>query len=459
MQYLAQNQFRWEKTEWVSFLTTFCILILYPLMNGYPILFADSWDYASGQCLSGLRSPVLACSMRPFIVFGGVWGYVVVQTAVTAFILVFLSGSILKQEYSNIYLISLLIASVGLFTGYLMADIWTLIGFICIFSISIGYSYFSIAIILALSYSVHHGNFPIFTTTAFFFLPFVRQKVKFSVIIVSSILGGILFILIANLLSAGSQLKIGTEVGSFTMPSSRILHDIPMVIEKKCKDDPGFKMCEIKEDILAWSGKGNPQKITWQGKKKLNIGWKELNNLSKEVFFYSLKGFFTKHISALVKNIYKLLFIYKISDGFYFYQHDDWPVKKLKLLFPEDVDKYEKSWQISGKLTHGLEKLEKPLSYIFRISMIVCLASIGFYRRNFREDVIVKFALFAVIAVIVNAFFMANLSGVYYRYHTRIGFLILFPAFIFIFRMIGRLNSRFLIGDKVLDLFTMKNNL
>ena len=54
-----------------------------------------------------------------------------------------------------------------------------------------------------------------------------------------------------------------------------------------------------------------------------------------------------------------------------------------------------------------------------------------------------KLALFSLLAVCVSAFFMSNLSGVYGRYHTRIGFLVIFPGMALAFRWAGDLIERF----------------
>jgi len=436
----THNQLKWEKSEWISFAITFSILILYPLMNGYPFINSDSWGYANGNCPNTFRNPVLGCAMRPVVLLGGPWGFVAVQSAITAYSLVFLSNFVLKRHYRYIFYISTIVAGVGFHTGNLMADVWTLIGLICLFAISIGYGYAIMAILLTISYSVHFGNFPVFTATAFLFLFFVKYKVKYISTIFICILSAFVLILTANLL--GGSIRISSKLGGFTLLSSRILHDIPEVIDKKCIEDPEFKFCEIKEDIHRWSNPDTYQSLTFRGRKKLNISWNEFTELSKEIVFYSLKGNFMKHLSALVQNTYALISSYDLSDGVSPWAEDSSAIRGLKRSFPDELDDYSKSWQASGRVKMGLTKLEMPLSVLFGLSIIICLAYIVYYWKTRHEDVIVQFSIFAVIAVSLNAFFMSGISGPFGRFHTRIGFLMIFPALIIISRLTDRIKKK-----------------
>jgi len=380
--------------------------------------------------------------MRPAVLLGGPWGYVVVQSAATAFSLVFLSNIVLKRYYKYTFYISLIISGVGFYAGFLLADVWTLIGFICLFSISIGYGYAIIAVLLAFSCSVHYGNFPIFTATALLFLPFVRYKAKYITIIFFCILSAIVLISTANLFG-GLRIRISPRLGGFILLSSRILHDIPEVIDRKCLDDPEFKLCEIKEEIHRWSSSPSFHNWTWNGRKQLNISWNEFNELSKEVVFYSLKGFFIEHLSALVRNTYSLLSSYELSYGImpYSADGDSEAIRGLKRHFPDELHVYLKSWQARGKV-RKLEKLEMPLSVFFGLSIMICLAYIGLYWKTRHEDVILKLSIFAVIAVLMNAFFVTAINGPYGRFQPRIGFLLIFPALALISRLTDSLKNR-----------------
>jgi len=70
------------------------------------------------------------------------------------------------------------------------------------------------------------------------------------------------------------------------------------------------------------------------------------------------------------------------------------------------------------------------------------MASVVLFRQRRRDDALLQLALFSLVVVCVNAFFMSNLSGVYGRYHTRIGFLVIFPGLALAFRLAGGLIER-----------------
>lgn len=437
----THNRLKWDKSEWISFAITFSILILYPLMSGYPFINWDSWGYASGSCPSNIRSPVLGCAMRPVVLLGGPWGFVIAQSAVTAYLLVFLSNLVLKRYHNKyVFYIAIIIAGVGIHTGSLMADVWTLIGFICLFVISIGYVYPIMAILLAISYAVHFGNFIVYTATAFLFLFFVKYKLKYITTILFCLLGAFVLIITANLFKG--SIWISPRLGGMSLLSSRILHDIPEVIDNKCIEDPDFKFCEIQEDIHIWSDPDILQRLTFKGRLKLNLSWDEFNELSKEMVFYSLKGNYLKHLLALFQNTYALISSYDLSHGVSSLPKDSAPVRGLKRWFPDDLDDYLKSWQASGRVKKALIRLETPLSLLFGLTFIICLVYIVYHWKTRHEDVIVKLSCFAVIAVFLNAFIMSVMSGPFSRFHTRIGFLMIFPAFIIVSRLIEHIKNK-----------------
>jgi hypothetical protein len=244
---------------------------------------------------------------------------------------------------------------------------------------------------------------------------------------------------VTNLL--GFEFRIGPKMGGFSLLASRILYDIPEVIDKKCQDDPKFKICEIKEEILKWN-REKSHYLAWEGRKILNISWKELDDLSKEIVFYSFKGFISEHLFALFRNTFNFLSIYRLSSGFPAVRDWKWDLPELKRHFPDDLDDFENSWQGRGRLKRGLKILEMPLSVLFWLCLIICIASIGYYWNTCKEDVIIKLSIFSIIAVIMNALCMSTLAGISGRYHTRVGFLLIFPALTLISRLINTLKKR-----------------
>jgi len=98
------------------------------------------------------------------------------------------------------------------------------------------------------------------------------------------------------------------------------------------------------------------------------------------------------------------------------------------------VAPYLNSRQASGALERLLKKLDAPFVALIWLSIAGCLLFVVTGWRSRCDDPLIQLALFALIAVVANAFFMANLSGVFGRYQARVVFLVVFPAFALIFR-------------------------
>jgi hypothetical protein len=141
----------------------------------------------------------------------GNWGYVVFQCAAAAFAFAFLSGIVLKRNHPYALVVSLLVSGAGIFAGWILADIWTLIGLICLFAISAGYAFPAIALLLSFSCSTHFGNFPRYSAAALLVLPLVREKAKFAVRTCLCLIAAIVFVVAANLV--GGVLKLSSGIG------------------------------------------------------------------------------------------------------------------------------------------------------------------------------------------------------------------------------------------------------
>ena len=151
---------------------------------------------------------------------------------------------------------------------------------------------------------------------------------------------------------------------------------------------------------------------------------------------------------AVIRNTFRLVSVYRISNGFLPFWAESWPVQGLKKYFPDDVDNYEKTWQAKSRLKRVLNISEKPLTMIFWLSAIACLVYIGLKWKARREDEIFKASVFGVIAVLVNAFFTSNISGVYGRFHARIGFILIFPGLIILTKLADSLLKGKMVNHK-----------
>ncbi len=430
----------WERRDGFFFALVFGLLLLHPLLNGYPFLFADSWGYCCA-CPDGMRSPVLGCMLRPVVLIAGAWGYVAAQCAATAFAFTFLSSIVLKRNHSCALVASLLISGTGVFAGWILADMWTLVGLLCLFAISIGYAFPAIALLLSVSCSTHFGNFPTYATAALMILPLVREKAKFAARTALCLLAALGLIAAANL--TGGVFKLSSGNGLIYL-ASRIIHDMPELVEDICREDPTFELCQRKEDVRQWSER-EPASLIWLVAENLNLSWSQFNAISRRIIVFSISefpGYYFKHLAASLRNTLELLAFYELSDGHVPFRQDSYVFDSMQAFLPEDSNAYLQSWQGDGRLQSFLKRVDIPLTVLFWLSTVVCMAAAITFRQTRYEDTLIQLALFALVTVAVNAFFMSNLGGVFSRYHTRIGFLLIFPGMALIGRWLNRLVEK-----------------
>jgi len=422
----------WRYPEWACTALVFGLLLLHPLINGFPFLFPDFWGY-SGACPDEMRSPVLGCAMRPFTWLGGNWAYAAVQCAATAFAMVLLWSRVLKGQHTGALCAALLASGLGLFSGWVMADVWTLTGLIGLFVIASGHFHPAAAGLLAFACGAHFGNFPTFGTVALAMLPFVCERARYAARVAGCFLSAIGLVVAMNLI--GGQIKFGSGNG-FVFVAARVLHDMPEVLELKCREDPDFRLCQRKDEILAWSA-ANHQSFTWAGLYSLGLSWPDYNRVCRELVLFSLRDFprrLPDHAAAVARNTWRLLIFPELSNGFEPFGPDSFVAEDLRIAFPEEVAPYLSSRQASGALERLLKKLDAPFIALIWLSIAGCLLSAITGWRRRRDDPLIQLALFALIAVAANAFFMSNLSGVFGRYQARIAFLLVFPALALIAR-------------------------
>ncbi len=416
----------WSYPEWGGTAFVFGLLLLHPLVNGFPFMFPDFWGY-SGACPDEMRSPVLGCAMQPFTRLGGNWAYVAVQCAATAFAMVLLWSRVLKRRHTGALCAALLVSGLGLFSGWVMADVWTFNGLIGLFLIASGNFHPLAAALLAFACGTHFGNFPTFGTAALAMLPFVRERARYALRTAGCFLAAIGLVLAMNLI--GGQIRFGSGNG-FVFLASRVLHDMPEVLELKCRQDPDFKLCQRRGEVLAWSVE-NHQSFTWTGFYNLGLGWPEYNRVCRELVLFSLRDDPRRlygHAAAALRNTWRLLIFPELSNGFEPFGPDSFVAGDLRIAFPDEVSAYLSSRQASGELEDFLKRVDAPFIALLWLSIAGCLltAITGWSRR--RDDPLVQLALFGLIAVAANAFFMSNLSGVFGRYQARVAFLTVFPA-------------------------------
>jgi hypothetical protein len=317
-------------------------------VNGFPFLFPDFWGY-SGACPDEMRSPVLGCAMQPFTRFGGNWAYVVVQCAATAFALVLLWSRALKRQHTGALCAAALASGVGLYSGWVMADAWTLIGLIGLFVVASGNFHPLAALLLAFACGTHFGNFPVFGTAALAMLPFVRERARYALRTVGCFLAAVALVVAMNLI--GGQIKFGSGNGSVFI-ASRVLHDMPELLELKCRQDPDFTLCQRKGEVIAWSAE-NHQSFTWSGFYNLGLDWPQYNRVCRELVLFSLRDDprrLFEHAAAALRNTWRLLIFPELSNGFEPFGPDSFVAGDLRIAFPDELEAYLSSRQANGDL-------------------------------------------------------------------------------------------------------------
>jgi hypothetical protein len=435
-----RNGLQWTRGDALFFAACLGLLLLHPLLNGYPFLFGDSWAYCA-ECPDSTRSPVLGCATRPLVAAAGIWGYVVFQCAAVAFAFTVLSGAVFQRRDAAAVLAAIVVSGAGIFAGWVLADVWTLAGLICLFVVSSGCASPPILLLLAFALATHFGNFPVFTAAALGFLPFVRERLKFALRVAVCILVALALVVASNLIGGTLKFTSGNGPGFL---ASRMLHDFPELIEDVCRDRPGFGLCRHKAEVLHWS-QADPGSFMWIFVEELRYGAAEFDRLSRELVLYSLSkfpGYYPRHLAAAVRNTFGLLSFYEISDGHTPYAVDPYVFETMQPHFPGQGNRYRESPQGAGRLQALLKAVEMPLTALFWLSAVAGCAYAAARRRSLGDDPLARFAVFALIAVFANAFFMSTISGVFGRYHARLGFLLIFPGIAFAARGLRALAQR-----------------
>jgi hypothetical protein len=434
------NTQTWGKDDWKALAAVSTLLMLYPLMNGYPFVYYDSWSYASGLCRSDVRSPVLGCFMRPVVLMWGTWGIVVIQSLATGYAFIFLAKHTFGKVNLTILSMTVLFAGLGLYSGWLMADIWMGIGLLLLFCVLTGHRNHKILLVLGFTLATHYGNFPIFAGIAILFTLIVRNKIASLVPIAATILFGVVLVSTTNLMTGWVGFS---SKSTYTWIASRIIYDIPEVLTQKCQEDPGFKLCDYEEGIMA-SNQHQHSSVMFYLRSLDDINAKEIEYLSKQLVLYSIPRFPIKHTIAFTKNTFSQIYGSPIAKGFLPLRENSWIVSTMRQNAPLEFENYNRSWQAQGRISTILKKLEIPSIVAYWAAMVLCLVAVLIRIKHIKKEPHTQLALFALISIIVNGFFMSNLSGVLWRFHTRIVFIPILAALYVAWVWAGKFQHRFI---------------
>ncbi|MCK7505936.1 MAG: hypothetical protein MZV70_18935 [Desulfobacterales bacterium] len=182
-----------------------------------------------------------------------------------------------------------------------------------------------------------------------------------------------------------------------------MLHDMPEVLELKCRQDPDFRCVPAQGRGSRLERRKPPELHLGRASTTSVSSWPELQprvpgagslqpaRCSRAIIY--------AHAAAAVRNTWKLLLFPELSNGFEPFGPDSFVAEDLRIAFPEDVAPYLGSRQASGALERASEKagcaVHRPgLAVDRRLPAL---------RRNEletarRDDALVQLALFALIA-------------------------------------------------------------
>jgi len=415
----------------VSVLIVFTILALYPIANGYPLTFPDMWDYAAGGCITSIRSPTLGCATALPVRLWGVWGYVLCQSLVASILLVLLSRRLTGSPNVAMLIAASILSAFGLYSGWVMADAWAPLGLLGLFLVLSGLGSGAIVLVfLAFCVSVHYGNFPLFVLAAGTYALLRQSETRPLLRSLCAVGLAFLFVLVGNWL--GGERRFSSP-SSYSWLASRMLSDVPEALDLKCNQQPDFSLCPFRDDARKSAGTAQGR-IFWTIRGSGKITDSEFEAASRQFAFFSAYNYPVENLVAGLSNTVSQLAAFDVSDGFRArIDPESYPLKGLLVKQPADELAFKRAFQSTGGLYQLLTSLRTLHAVVYWLALLVCATgafftlgrTFGFAkaRSSDRLQVLCALGTFSLIALVINAGLMGNLSGIYPRYQTRLGLL------------------------------------
>jgi len=402
------------------FLASFAACLSVALINGYPLLFNDSFHYLGLDPWVGAgasRSITLDFLARPFYPVFGVWSVILIQATILSYLISLFSAQYLTG--GRILELSALIifSQLPFFAGFVMADVWFVI-FVLAFLSVIKTFRWPPFLILAFAITVHGSHLYLFIISTILALLIFNERLQIVKVSIATILLAIIFTSLVNGLMGNDR----SHELSWSLLGSKILFQIPEAIDHKCTDDPSFLMCShrenIQESVLDWCNE--PDCFVWDERsffREIDLG--ERRTASKELFTYTLLN---KPVEFTKATISDFLSLFKVTCS------DDFgPQDNQAAAIKANNAEYARSLQAAGIWSHEsqgclMQKSFKLITYFLGAIGLLVLSLF------FRSQEVIKVGLFCVIVFLANDLLFAVVSGNYPRYHDRGLFLLIIPA-------------------------------
>ena len=413
------------------FIVVFVTSLSVALINGYPLLFPDSYAYlgfSPSAASNSFRQVTLDFLARPLYPLLGVWSVVVIQATLLSYLIACFSALYLVRINAFVLAILMIVSQVPIYVAFVMPDIWLII-FILAFLVLVKEFHWPPFLILAFAITVHGSHLYIFIASVLAALVIFTGRARIIKVSLAAIL---LAILITGFVNSFLGHDKNKEL-AWTLVGSKILVQIPDAVERKCSEDADFLLCTYRKNIQEGASEceGRPDCYVWEGRSFLHdVNHSEMEAASRELFIFTLLNMPGAFIEATLVDLLKLQRFECNGDlgPLRLAEPGIEPDLKGAPLHPTGVmisnAAYERSLQAANVLSRPrvcvmLAHL-KMLTYL--VAMI-CLALLFFI--GSREAS--RTALFCVVVLLINDLIFAALSGPYLRYNDRGLFLLMIP--------------------------------
>lgn len=416
------------------FITVFITLFLYPIINGYPIIFYDTRRYFSGILLEfhthAMQFPTLF--IIPFYKLAGVWGWCFFNIAISAYMVSLLSVKISKKLPLIITILAIFFSAYGVISACLCMDFLTTIGLISLFIILFYKPTKTVYFFFLLASTAHYGNILLFFLANLFYFFIKKESAKkvFLVLLIALLVNGSYRSILAK------ENVFFPRVGSVFV-AARIMNSIPQSITEYSNSYKNSFIAKNKNELLklATLPKHSIAHLLYGVSSPLKLRHLDFSREARHYVFFTLKKYPLENLLAIKNSFFKLLF----ASGPIYYPEVSVYKKTVKLIDPNGTKKFLSSLIVQKKYNFFENSLlKKKLLFL-----CIIISSLGIlFKRDFLD--IKNFAIFALLTLLLNCLVMSSLSGPFFRYLVRVQFLVYLSGFIYSYLFIKDLTSKVL---------------
>ncbi len=413
-----------------------------PLLNGYPLLHADSGTYiwSSVIFLVPQDRPIgYSLFLRTTLLVPSLWALVIVQALGTAYLLWRVADRMLLRVFParaarsliafGIGAATVLLTSISTYVGFVLADIlasWIFLGaflfflaprtsekVLAAFAIVAGVWSHNSHVLLAFGLAL-----PI---TGYFLL---KRRARPLTLRPLGLFLGILVLVVAGLLAVNLYLRAGAEVtrGGDTIWLARfsetgVLQD---TLTQNCAARQ-WTLCESLDKILAHQGE--PRWFLFGQDSPVNqIGWEKGTAEQRTIVLAALECCLPKIIASSAAETWRQVWLLKIAPYLVPLAENMNAVLAIQKNFPHELNAFQTSRQQTNQtVASQLVPLDESVIQIAFLAAALFAWVYGFWKQRWRE---VLFLSGAIYFILLNALVMATFSGAVSRYQARIYWLL-----------------------------------